>query len=447
MKIHALSRSLAVVAALLAAPAIAEQFGPLEVVAFVKDEVTTCDNCSTGLVNPSSFDPRGVLNPSSGPKLNQGGEADNTHANLFLAMLILGLSHEFDNAVRIEGKATARMRNGKEDIFDNWLIDLYAGVSYPKAGSLQIGKISSRSWTRADSFAYPLGLSSPWAESGAGYGVFPEAVRYATPEFELPFGKIRFEATLARADERPPLNPDSSVTAPPSPDLTEFFVQYSNERNLVELIFQDSHGGRQSSFSKGAFYGAQGDTNNPPTGSPGYSRPWENVLLLEGNFWLNPTWKFSYGLKRSEWSGQQQQCDFGAVSPVQNNCFFDQPGFNYASDARLHRAEEWDAMLGAAYTRDLWVFTLGGVRMNKAYTKTPTEWGQSNSATFLNLGAYRKVPELYRKMQVYAGLGRIQFDKQGPAPLSMPSNTAFGGVDPRVSKSGNTLTVGVNIDY
>ena len=74
-------------------------------------------------------------------------------------------------------------------------------------------------------------------------------------------------------------------------------------------------------------------------------------------------------------------------------------------------------------------------------------FGQSNTATFLNLGVYRKVPEIYRKMEVYAGLGRVMFGHRGPAPLSMPGNTAFGGVDPRVSESGNTLTIGMNLLY
>ena len=104
-------------------------------------------------------------------------------------------------------------------------------------------------------------------------------------------------------------------------------------------------------------------------------------------------------------------------------------------------------MLGVAYTRQLWIYTLAGVRMNKAYTKTPTEWGQSNTATFLKLGVYRKVPEIYGKMEVYAGLGHVLFGRQGPAPLSMPSNTAFGGVDPRTSESGEGLTLGMNFLY
>ncbi|MCC7200860.1 MAG: hypothetical protein IT483_15215 [Gammaproteobacteria bacterium] len=445
MNTRALSLSLAVSAALLAPPALAEQFGPLEVVGFAKDEFSFCDNCSSGIVNPSAYDPRGVLSPPD-PMLNQGGESESTSANLGLVMLTLRLRHEFDNAVSIEAGTSGRMRNNGPDIYDNWMTDLYAGVSHPTYGSLQVGKMATRTWTRADSFAYPLGLSTSWAESGAGYGVVPEALRYATREFEIPTGKIRFEATMGRARERVPLNPSSTVIPPPSPKMLEVFIQYSNSKNLIEAMFQGTSGGRQSSFSKGAFYGAQGDTNGP-TGSPGYEKPTQNVSIIEGTYWHSPTWKVSYGIKRSEWSGQQQQCDYGPVSPIASDCFFDQPGFNYASDLRMHHAIEWDAMLGVGYTRGLWVYTLGGVRMNKAYVKTPTEWGQSNTATFVNFGVYRKLPEVYKNLEIYGGLGRVMFGRQGPAPLSMPSNTAFGGVDPRISESGNSATIGVNLTF
>jgi len=443
---HALSRSLAAAIALLAAPALAEQFGPLEVLGFVKDEYSLCDNCSSGLVNRSSYDPRGVLMPPD-PMVNQGGDSEETGRNLFLLQLSLGLSHEFDNAVEIEAMATGRMRNSDADIYDNWLIDLYAGASHPRFGSLQVGKMASRSWSRSDSFAYPLGLSSPWAESGAGYGVFPEAVRYATREYEIGVGKIRFEGSYAQADKRKPLNPESLVKGPPDPWLFEIFIQYSNQKNLIELIYQQSDGGRQSSFSKGAFYGAQGNTNGPVS-SPDYEAPSESVLILQGNYWMNERWKFSYGLKRSEWSGQAQQCDYGPVTIAESQCYWDQPGFNYSSEInKNYDAVSWDLMLGAAYTRDKWTYTLGGVYLNEASTKNPTEWGQDNTATFLNLGIYRKMPEIYRNVEFYAGLGRVMYARQGPAPLSMPNNTAFGGVDPRTSESGNFLTLGANFTF
>jgi hypothetical protein len=167
---------------------------------------------------------------------------------------------------------------------------------------------------------------------------------------------------------------------------------------------------------------------------------------------MNEKWKFSYGLKRSEWSGQAQQCDYGPVSTVESQCFWDQAGFNYSDELdKMHDAVVYDVMLGAAYTRGKWIYTAGGVFMNKASTDNPVEWGQDNTALFMNLGIYRDVPELsfskYFKMQAYAGLGRVMFGRQGPAPLSMPSNIAFGGVDPRTSESGNFLTLGVNLVF
>jgi len=445
---NAASRSLAVASLLLAAPALAEQYGPFEIVGFLKNEYTLCDNCSAGIVNRSAYDPRGVLSPPV-PMLNQGGDSEGTGRNLFLVDLAVGASHEFDNAFKIEARTAGRMRNTDADIYDNWMTDLYAGVSHPTYGSLQVGKFRSRSWSRSDSFAYPLGLSSPWAESGAGYGLYPEAVRYATREFEMPIGKIRIEGSYAQADTRYPLNRSSLVDAPPDPSLYEVFIQFSNEKNLVELIYQSSDGGRQSSFSKGAFYGAQGNTNGPVS-SPEYDAPSEDVLILQGTYFMNERWRFTYGVKRSDWSGQAQQCDYGPVSTVQNECFWDQPGFNYSNELNaMYDAVSWDFLLGGAYYRGLWIFTAGGVLLNEASTDNPVEWGQDNNALFLNLGVYRQVPELsvggLFKIEVYGGLGRIMYDRQGPAPLSMPSNIAFGGVDPRTSESGNTLTLGVNL--
>jgi len=445
--VNTLYRSLAfaLVALLASGLAQAVKFGDFELNGFAKDEFSMCDNCALGLSNPSSYDPRGVLNPPT-PMLNQPGRSGQTTANLGLAMLTAGLNHEFDNAWSVTGRATARIRNNGPDIYGNYAIDLYAGIAYPKWGSLDVGKITSRAWTRSDSFAYPMGLSSAWAESGAGYGVFPEALRYATREFEIGVGKIRFELTGATATRRGPLNPTSAVVAGPKPRLLEAFIQYSNAKNLVEIIFQGSRGGRQSSFSKGAFYGAQGDTNGPST-SPDYQAPTENVLFIEGTHWFNPTWKLNYGVKRNEWSGQQQQCDYGPTSPIASNCFWDQPGFNYGSDFQRHHAIEWDAMLGVGYTYRLWTFTVGGVRYNKAYTRTPTEWGQSNSATFVNFGVYRKLPELSKHMELYGGIGKVVFDKQLPAPISFPNNTAFFNTDPRESRSANSLTLGANFIF
>jgi len=463
LKVNSLSLSLALCGTLVWLPAAAAQFGPLEVSGFAKEEFTVCDNCVDGVVNASPFDPRGVLGPQGNtPALNQGAPTADHSSNLGLIMLTLGLHHEFDNAFEIEAKATGRERNDAADVYGQYLIDGYLGVSHPTYGELKGGTLSSRSWTRADSFAYPLGLSTPWAESGAGYGVFTQAIRYTSPEFDFSYGKLTLEFTYATAKRVLPLNYDSlfaTVTRtnyqyfylPPQPQLGEFFAQFSNQKNLIELIYQQSRGGLQSSFAKGAFTGSEGSPNTTATAAPGYQDPKENVTILEGNYWYRPEWRLTYGIKRSEWSGQQQQCDYGSGpgpdGTTFTGCFYDQAGFNYASDGLRHHAVEIDFMGGLAYTRGLYTYTFGGVHMNKAYTKTPTEFGQSNTATFLNLGLYRKMPEIYRNLEFYGGLHRTMFSREGPAPLSMPNNFADGGVDPRESKSGNMLTLGANVDF
>ncbi|MFM1886672.1 MAG: hypothetical protein RL026_1829 [Pseudomonadota bacterium] len=447
MNLNAKNANWVVGAALIcaAAPASAVQMGPLEIAGFLKYESSTCDNCSLGPVNPSPFDPRGALTTLN-PPLNQGGESGRVASDLSLAMLTVAYTHEFDNAVKLEARVTGRGRDGGADIYGHYLNDGYVGISYPTLGSLQVGKMTTRSWTRSDSFSYPMGLSSPWAESGAGYGLLPYAVRVATPEYEIPVGKLRFELTAGGAESRPPLNPSSQTVAPPNPRMLEAFVQFSNEKNLVEFIYQGSRGGRQSAFSKGAFYGAQGNTNSAAA-SPAYQRPSESLVLLQGSYWATPQWRISYGLKRSDWSGQQQQCDYGQVSPIEFACFWDQGGFNYATDGRRYSARTTDYMAGVSHVRRLWTYTLGMVQLSEGTTANPTEWGQENSARFINLGVYRKMPELYKDLEFYAGLGHVRFGRQGPAPLSMPNNTAFFGADPRTSRSAQGLTLGVNLKF
>ena len=88
MNIYAFSRSFAAASALLGLPMLAQalNYGPLEIVGFGKDEFSSCDNCSMGLVNPSSFDPRGVLNPPN-PMVNQSSTSGRRSSNLALAQL------------------------------------------------------------------------------------------------------------------------------------------------------------------------------------------------------------------------------------------------------------------------------------------------------------------------------------------------------------------------
>jgi len=50
-------------------------------------------------------------------------------------------------------------------------------------------------------------------------------------------------------------------------------------------------------------------------------------------------------------------------------------------------------------------------------------------------------------MELYGGIGKVVFDKQLPAPISFPNNTAFFNTDPRESRSANSLTLGANFIF
>jgi hypothetical protein len=417
---------------------------------FGKEEVYRQTNRSYGLLNCAfSPDPRGVLGASvSGGPYCQPGPSGTASGPPFNLIQATGdLSHEFDSAWKIDYRLTYRARNGQADIYGQPVVDRNLGISHPQYGELRAGTILSRSWSRSDSFSYPLGMSQQWSETGAGYGMFLYAARYTSPTFELGGGKkIVLEGTYA--SDKIHYGQNASLVAyneaPPRPKLGELFIQYSDTSNLVEYIFQTSRGGQQSSFAKGAFTGDVGNTDNLGNLSAGtsgfYILPHENLHILQGNHYFNEHWVGTFGIRRNYWSGVSYQCEY--VAGV--GCYFPS-GFNNAVDGIGHKAWSMDAFGGIRYISGIWTYTLGGVRLNKAHTNSPTEYGQSNTATFINLGVYRKVPEIYKNAEVYAGLGQVRFGSYGPAPLSMPNELADFGVDPRSNSWANLLTIGANL--
>jgi hypothetical protein len=410
---------------------------------FVKQEIGTGTNRSEGLTNCNfTPDPRGVLGvfpDGAGPFCQPGKSSTMSSHPLNLFQVGLDLSHEFDSAWKIDGRLTLRERNGSQDIYGERFTDKNVGISHPIYGELRIGTQLSRSWSRSDSFSYPIGLSSPWSESGQGYGVFRQSVRYTASPIEIAGGKLVLEGTAAtnRVNYAKNAKLVGYDEMPAKPQLGEFFAQFGNASYLIEYIFQANSGGAQSSFAKGAFSGDVGNADNLVN----YRKPRGNVHILQGDHYFTPNWKMTAGLRRNYWSGVVQQCDF-----ADGVCYFPS-GFSNGSDLQAHPATSYDVMGGLSYFQGPWTYTVGVVRLNKAYTKTPTEYGQSNTATFTNLGVYRKIPEINNNLSVYGGLSYVRFGNKGPAPLSMPNELAFGGVDPRTEQSAAALTLGVNFSF
>ncbi len=412
----------------------------LSISGFAYGEYGRYTNQSEGLLNCLyTPDPRGVFGKgiSGGPFCQPGPSQTASGPPLNLISLSAGASHEFDSAWKVDAKITTRDRNGSADLYANTVVEKNVAASHPVYGEVRFGTQLSRSWSRSDSFTYPLGISKEWSETGAGYGLLKEAIRYTSAPIEINGSKLVLEGTYATNNINFAHNAYTVLynEQPPRPKLGEFFAQYANDVNLIELVWQDSRGGLQSSFSKGTLIGDVGNADNLPN----YYAPHENVVILQGDHYFSPAWKLTLGAKRSYWSGSMRQCDY--VTGI--GCYFSNDGFNNDVDNQGHPAKEYDFMGGLSYITGPWIYTAAFVRYNKAYTKTPTEWGQSNTADYFNLGVYRNLPEISQHLQVNAELGYVHFGGFDPAPLAMQNELTNFGTDPRSQTSSVGLSVGI----
>jgi hypothetical protein len=413
-----------------------------------------------------TFDAR---NAQSKPPVDQTRRAGR-NSELSMQQLTLGWSHESAGAVGLEAKLTYRWRGDEVarffkapdvdfrpsggSLLSQDFTERFVGISRPDLGALKLGTQLSRSWSRSDAFSFPIGLSGVWADSGAGFGIFPTAVRLSSPAFEDGSGKLSVELTAAThqrntrmvdQDRRDALNRPFSPN-PTVPSALELFLQYSNAKNLIELTLQSARGAKQSAFGKSALVGWIGDPDTLPldASTPRRARaPSQSVVVLQGNHWPNPQNMFTWGLRRSQWSGSAASCNYSAAL---STCLFGMdPGFNYGPTSTAYQgyqASAYDGMLGWSHYRGLYTYTVGGVYFPRASSKNPQEWGQSNSALHLNVGVARKVPEIDKGLTVTAGVARSQFQKIGPAPVSMPNNN-FLGVNPLYDRVGHSATVGM----
>jgi len=188
------------------------------------------------------------------------------------------------------------------------------------------------------------------------------------------------------------------------------FLQYSNEKNLIELTFQTSQGAKQSSFGKSALVGWIGDPDTlsyQQSLARNAAKPSQSVIILQGNHWANTQNMYTWGLRRSQWSGSAASCNYNTAL---GSCVFGlDPGFNYGSSTESYlgyQATSFDALLGWSRYDGLFTYTVGGVYFGRASSKNPIEWGQSNSAIHVNFGVARKVPEIDKGLIVTFGDGK-----------------------------------------
>ena len=448
---------------LLAASFEASDGSKFDITGFTKHEWTRSAEGARIVPNEASTYINDSRNAESKPDIQDTSRA-NKSSQLSMQQLSLGWAKETAGAVGFEARMTYRWRGDQatrlfkapdldyrpndSGLSNQDYTERFVGISRPDLGALKLGTQLSRSWSRSDAFSFPVGLSGVWADSGAGYGILPSALRITSPVMEDGSGKLTAELTAATHKLNTfMVNPvlTDAGTNPTRPKAIELFLQYSNAKNLIELTVQSAQGAKQTAFGKSALVGWIGDPDAIDGTPRKASKPSQSVVTLQGNHWPNTTNMLTWGVRRSQWSGSASTCNYSTLI-VPASCLYGlDPGFNYgpqSSGSLGFQATSLDAMLGWSHYQGLFTYTVGATYFGQASSKNPQEWGQSNSALHLNVGIARKVPEVDKGLTVSLGLSRSQFQKIGPAPVSMPNNN-FLGVNPLYDRVGYGATAGL----
>lgn len=380
---------------------------------------------------------------------------DSNRSRLVMNQLNLGISRETNTAVGFHAQLAYRWRSDGMEL-RNFLespdvdytvgshalqrdfYEKYVGVTRPDLGGIYYGTQLARSWSRSNDFSYPVGQSGTWADSGAGFGIFPKALRINSVPFDDGTGKLMVEATYA-TNERNTTAVEQTRTVgtttfspgPTKPQALELFAQYSNSKNLIEFIWLQTRGAKQTSFGKSALVGWIGDTDAAHGSNPTEPRfgeaPAQSTAILQGSYWPNERDRWLWGIRRNYWSGNGASCNWNTV---ESTCYFGvNPGFNYsnkADDYLGYSVSNWDLMFGYTRRSGLYTYSYGGTYFGKSDTDNPVEWGQSNQAITLGFGVGREVPEIFPGLSVGFGVSAGFYDRLGPAPVSMPSNSFIG---------------------
>ena len=163
----------------------------------------------------------------------------------------------------------------------------------------------------------------------------------------------------------------------------------------------------------------------------GYSKEFSLELGRRG--WIGMTWA------DNRWSGS---AGLPVGRDASNNLIWANM-FNINADdiSKAYGASSTDLNAGVVHRfMPQWSVRAAVVHFGKASTGNPTERGQSNSMWLGTLGLGYDIQPGW---SVYGYTGVAQFARQGLAPLSMPSNSAFTGIDSRVSKNGNWAGLGM----
>lgn len=424
----ALRFALAAATPFLALSAHAIEFGPFTLNGFVKLDVTRASNQCTDCQRFPSENKQRLW----ADELVPGKPYNTQNSSVSLMQPWLGANFDLGQGYKLSGLLSQRWRDGKPDVEGISWFEKNMALSHEEWGSIRIGAMTSRAWSVADyPYGTDIGVAYPWASSGAGYGLMTNAIRYTSRPYDFLAGDLVLEATYDRG------NTDFKTN---KPRFFELWAQYRKGDLALDGVVQDSRNGTPSAWGQSPFTGLTPfASDDSKLGGSGQA-----IAMLMARYDINPRWQVSAGIRFNRWSGAYavltQPASGSNTSDQWNNMFnVDWNGTLKGVSNPGYAATSQDLSLGVRHKEGDWDYHAGMVRLGKASTRNPSERGQSNGMTLLTAGVGKQINPSWR---VYAMAGLVQYDRLGLAPMSMPSNSAFSGVDSRIARTGNWIGLG-----
>lgn len=422
------------IAVLLALPATshAYDYGPFSLNGFAKYELNMGNNrCQQCQLFPNEDKQRYWAD-----ELVPGRPYETTTFNGTLIQPYLGVKFDLGKGFKLSGLLSQRWRDGKVDI-PGFLYEKNIALSHEDYGSLRIGDMTTRTWSVADyPYATNLNISPLWGDSGAGYGLIKNGVRYTSRVLDVMEGDLVLEGTYSRGDT------DFKIH---KPMFLELYTQFHRGDLVVDAMYQNTRNGRPSAWSHGPFY-APSDSANDDAKIGGSA---QSIAMAMARYQVNDKIEVTGGLRRNYWSGAyavQTQPEILNNLGAQIQPGLWNPMFNVDWGGTLngvknpgYSATSYDEMLGLRYRMGAWTPSVAVVHLGSASTANPSERGQSNSATVGTLGINY---DFGHGLNLYANGNVVHYNRLGLSPMSMPGNSAFTNVDSRVSKDGAWLIIG-----
>ncbi len=423
--------ALAASALVACGPSQALNFGPFTLSGFAKAEVGRVSSyCPPADCQVEKFASRHFI---WSDELVQGRAYGAGTTDLTLFQPYLSAKFDLPRGFKASGLLSQRWRDGKVD-FPGFLYDASLGLEHEDYGSLRIGTMTTRAWSMADfPFGTNIGVGDAWASSGAGYGLLANAIRYTSRIIDVMEGNLVVEGTY---------DPGKLNWKKNKPQFLEVWVHYDKGDLSMDFMFQTTRNGPPVAFGHAPFSALFRDRSfDEDLGGSGQS-----IVMLMAAYQIDSKLSVNAGIRGNRWSGAyakflQSRGDNPEGFDVWNEPF----NVDWSRDLgggvyRGYPATSVDMVVGARYKiNQKWTASTGMVYLGPAATANPSDRGQSNSAAINSIGLsydYR------RGLQIYGSASMVNYARKGLAPLTMPSHSAFSGIDSRLETRGNWFTVG-----